>query len=60
MVIKSIKNKNLYYEVGKDGLLSIEPSNQGSKHNTTYKLTFDNHRNLFVGFRGEHEVEYQE
>lgn len=59
MVIKRIYDDTLDYEVGKDNVISIEPSNQGSKKVTMYKLTLDDGDLLFIGLL-EHEVEYEE
>lgn len=57
MVIKRIYNDMMDYEVGKDGVKSIEPSNQGPSKNTMYKLTLESGELLFVGLY-EHEVEH--
>lgn len=59
MTIKRIHCNMMDYEVGKDGVKSIEPSDQGSPRNTTYKLILDNGDLLFIGML-EHEVEYGE
>lgn len=59
MVIKRIHCNSSDYEVGKKNVAKIETSNQGSRNNTTYKVTFDDGGILFVGLL-EHEVEYEE
>ena len=59
MRIKRIYDDTLDYEVGKDNVVSIEPSNQGSAKVTMYKLTLDDGDLLFIGLL-EHEVEYEE
>lgn len=43
------------YTVGQDGVVSIEPSNQGPKTVTMYKITYENGEYLFLGLTN-HEV----
>lgn len=59
MAIKRIYCDGADYEVGKEGVATIEPSDQGSKNNTMYKVTYDDGKLLFVGLL-EHKVEYEE
>lgn len=54
-MIKRVYDDQAYYEVGQDGVVSIEPSNEGPKTVTMYKITYENGEHLFLGLL-EHEV----
>lgn len=54
-MIKRVYDDQSDYEVGKDGVVKIEPSNQGPKTVTMYKITYENGEYLFLGLK-EHEV----
>ena len=54
-MITKVYDDLVSFEVGKDEVVSIEPSNQGSKNVTMYKITYENGEHLFLGLK-EHEV----
>jgi len=61
MVIKSIEDATMYYEVGKLGVTSIELTQQGGKNTNIYKVTNDKGEYLFVGMlKAGEKVEYEE
>lgn len=54
-MITRVYDNMVDYEVGKDNVVSIEPSNQGPKSLNMYKITFVDGGHLFLGLT-EHEV----
>jgi len=54
-LITRVYDDQVDYEVGKDGVVSIEPSNQGSENVTMYMITHSNGENLFLGLK-KHKI----
>jgi len=54
-MITKVYDDLVSYEVGKDNVVSIEPSDMGSDKVNMYKITFENGEYLFLGLK-EHEV----
>lgn len=54
-MIKRVYDDQADYTVGLDGVVSIEPSREGPKTVTMYKITYENGEHLFLGLK-EHEV----
>lgn len=56
--ITRVHGEDYDYAVGKDGVMSIEPSNQGSKHLEKFKISYADDNVLFLGVY-QPNIEYE-